>query len=59
MRGVLADPNAKAYTDEALRTADDYDHQELFQLSDSARAAGARAKRIEERSQAAPADAAE
>ncbi len=59
MRGVLADPNAKAYTDEALRTSDDYDHQELYRLSDSARAAGTRAKRIEEHRHDAPANAAE
>ena len=59
MRSVLSDPNAKAYTDEALRTANDYDRQQLFQLSDSARAAGARAKRIEERGHPAAADAAE
>jgi hypothetical protein len=59
MRSVLGDPNSKSYTDEALRTAEDYDHQELYRLSESARAAGARAKRIEERGHAAPADAAE
>ncbi|MGO9422995.1 B12-binding domain-containing radical SAM protein [Roseiarcus sp.] len=58
MRGVLKDPNAKAYTDEALQSSD-YDHMEIFQLSDSARAAGAKAKRIEERVHGAPADAAE
>ena len=59
MRGVLNDPNAKAYTDEALRASDDFDHQQLYQLSASARAAGDRAKRIEERGHAAAADAAE
>ncbi len=53
MRGVLKDPNAKAYTDEALRTADDYDGQEMYQLSDAARQAGAKAKHIEERKHAA------
>jgi radical SAM superfamily enzyme YgiQ (UPF0313 family) len=47
MRSVLADPNAKSYTDEALRIANDYDHQEMFELSDGARAAAAKAKRIE------------
>ena len=39
MRGVLKDPNAKSYTDEALRMSDDYDHQEMYQLSDAARQA--------------------
>ena len=42
------DPNAKNYTDEALRTSDDYDHQEMYQLTEAARQAGAKAKRIEE-----------
>jgi hypothetical protein len=59
MRSVLADPNAKTYTDEALRTSTDYDRMEMFQLSDSARAAAAKAKRIEERSHSAQAEAAE
>jgi DNA repair photolyase len=35
MRSVLGDPNSKSYTDEALRTAEDYDHQELYRLSAS------------------------
>ena len=30
-------PKAKAYTDEALRTTDDYDHQEMYRLSEAAR----------------------
>jgi radical SAM superfamily enzyme YgiQ (UPF0313 family) len=47
-RSVQRDPNAKNYTDEALRTVDDYDHQEMYQLTESARQAGAKAKRIEE-----------
>jgi radical SAM superfamily enzyme YgiQ (UPF0313 family) len=47
-RTVQRDPNAKNYTDEALRTSDDYDHQEMYQLTESARQAGAKAKRIEE-----------
>ena len=62
MRSVLADPNAKAYTDEALRTSNDYDHQEMYQLSEAARQAGAKAKHIEDRAHAAAparADAAE
>ena len=53
MRGVLKDPNAKNYTDEALRTSDDYDHQEMYQLSDAARQAAAKAKHLEERKHAA------
>ncbi len=52
MRGVLKDPNAKNYTDEALRLSDDYDHQEMYQLSDAARQAAAKAKHIEERKHA-------
>ena len=48
MRSVLKNPNAKNYTDEALRLSDDYDHQEMYQLSDAARQAAAKAKRIEE-----------
>ena len=62
MRGVLKDPNAKSYTDEALRISDDYDRQEMYQLSDAARQAAAKAKHIEERKHAhaaARADAAE
>jgi radical SAM superfamily enzyme YgiQ (UPF0313 family) len=47
-RSVQRDPNGKNYTDEALRTSDDYDHQEMYQLTESARQAGAKAKRIEE-----------
>jgi Radical SAM superfamily len=47
-RSVQRDPNAKNYTDDALRTSDDYDHQEMYQLTESARQAGAKAKRIEE-----------
>jgi hypothetical protein len=52
MRGVLKDPNAKSYTDEALRTSDDYDHQEMYQLSDAARQAAEKARRLEERKHA-------
>jgi hypothetical protein len=59
MRGVLKDPNAKSYTDEALRTSDDYDHQEMYQLSEAAKAAAAKAKHIEERKHAAAAARAE
>ena len=51
-RGVLKDPKARDYADEALRTSSDYERMEMFQLSDSARAAGAKARRIEERSEA-------
>ncbi len=61
-RGVQRDPNAKLYTDAALReTSADYDSLEMFQLSESAKAAAAKAKRIEEHRQApvARADAAE
>ncbi len=39
VRRLERDPNAKSYTDEALRTADDYDHQEMYQLSEAARKA--------------------
>ena len=35
-------------SDEALRAVDDYDHQEMYQLTEAARQAGAKAKRIEE-----------
>ena len=52
MRSVLADPNASAYTDEALRPSNDYDHQEMFDLSDAAKATAAKAKHIEERKHA-------
>jgi hypothetical protein len=48
VRRLERDPNAKNYTDEALQTVDDYDHQEMYQLSEAARQAGAKAKRIEE-----------
>jgi hypothetical protein len=47
-RRLERDPNAKNYTDEALRASDDYDHQEMYQLTEAARQAGAKAKRIEE-----------
>jgi radical SAM superfamily enzyme YgiQ (UPF0313 family) len=50
-RSVQRDPNAKNYTDEALRASNDYDHQEMYQLSESARKAGEKAKRIEEHKQ--------
>ena len=53
------EPNAKAYTDAALRTSDDYDSLEMFQLSDSARKVAEKAKRIEEHKHAAPASQAE
>jgi len=53
MRGVLKDPNAKNYTDEALRTSDDYDHQEMYQLSEAARQAAEKARRLGERKHAA------
>ncbi len=48
MRGVLQDWNAKSYTDQALRTSDDYDHQEMHQLSDAARQAAEKARHLEE-----------
>jgi len=51
-RRLERDPNAKNYTDEALRTHDDYDHQEMYQLSDAARKAAEKAKHIEERKHA-------
>ena len=47
-RRLERDPKAKACTDEALRTTDDYDHQEMYQLSEAARQAAAKAKRLEE-----------
>ena len=62
VRRIERDPNAKTYTDEALRLTDDYEHQEMYQLSDAARQAGVKAKRVEERhhaAAAAKADAAE
>ena len=49
-RKLQRDPNARNYTDAALtESVSDYDSLEMFQLSDSARAAGARAKRIHAR----------
>ena len=52
---VARDPNAKTYTDDALtELTDDYDRSKCIQLSDAARAAGAKAKRIEERRHHAP-----
>ena len=48
VRRLERDPNAKTYTDEALRTTDDYDHQEMYQLSEATRQAAAKAKRLEE-----------
>ena len=56
---ISEDPNAKSYTDEALRSSDDYDHQEMYQLSDAARQAAAKAKRIEEHKHAHAATRAE
>jgi hypothetical protein len=58
-RRLERDPNAKNYTDEALRARDDYDHQEMYQLSESARKAGDKAKHIEERKHAHAHDAAQ
>ena len=58
-RRLERDPNAKNYTDEALRARDDYDHQEMYQLSESARKAGEKAKHIEERKHAHAHDAAQ
>ena len=62
VRRIERDPNSKTYTDEALRLTDDYEHQEMYQLSEAARQAGVKAKRVEERhhsAAAARADAAE
>jgi hypothetical protein len=63
VRRIERDPNARNYTDASLRESTaDFDSLEMFQLSDSARAAGAKAKRLEERhhhAAAAKADAAE
>jgi radical SAM superfamily enzyme YgiQ (UPF0313 family) len=62
VRRIERDPHAKAYTDEALRLTDDYENQEMYQLSEAARQAGVKAKRVEERhhaAAAAKADAAE
>ena len=47
MRTLLKDSYAKNDTDEALRVSDDYDHQEMCQLSEAAKAAAAKAKHIE------------
>src|SRR5260370_18833799 len=56
VRRIERDPNARNYTDAALReTTADFDSLEMFQLSDSAREAGAKAKRLEERHVAAKA----
>ena len=58
-RRLERDPNAKDYTDEALRKTDDYDHQEMYQLTEAARQAGEKAKHIEERKHAHAHDAAQ
>jgi radical SAM superfamily enzyme YgiQ (UPF0313 family) len=47
-RSVQRDPNAKAYTDAALTGATSDNSLEMFQLSESARKAGEKARRIEE-----------
>jgi len=52
VRSLLKDSYAKNDTDERLRTSDDYDHQEMCQLSEAAKAAAAKAKHIEERKHA-------
>ena len=51
-RRLERDRNAKNFTDEALRTSDDYDRQEMDHLTEAARQAGAKAKRIDERKHA-------
>ena len=57
-RKVARDPEARNYTDAALtESTADYDSLEMFQQSNSARAASAKAKRIEERHHAASAKA--
>ena len=56
-RSVQRDPNAKAYTDAALAGTTSDNSLEMFQLSDSARKAGEKARRIEEHKQPAPAAA--
>ncbi len=49
-RRIARDPEARNYTDASLRESTaDFDSLEMFQLSDSARHAGAKAKRLEER----------
>jgi len=50
-RSVQRDPNAKAYTDAALIGSTSDHSLEMFQLSESARKAGERARRIEEHKQ--------
>ena len=52
MRSVLKDPNTRSYTDEALRTSDDYDRQEMYQPSEAARQAAEKARRLEQRKRA-------
>jgi radical SAM superfamily enzyme YgiQ (UPF0313 family) len=55
-RSVQRDPNAKAYTDAAVTEAtSNYDSLEMFQLSESARKAGDKARRLEEQKQPAAA----
>ena len=54
-RSVQRDPNAKSYTDAALIGSTSDDSLEMFQLSESARKAGERARRIEEHKQSLPA----
>ncbi len=56
-RSVQRDPNAKAYSDAALAGATSDSSLEMFQLSESARKAGEKARRIDEQKQLAPAPA--
>ena len=51
-RRLERDPAAKAYKDAALETADDYDRQEMYQLSEAAKQAAAKAKRLGEQKRA-------
>ena len=53
-RKIARDPDARNYTDASLRESTaDFDSLEMFQLSDAARQAGAKAMRLEQRSHAA------
>ena len=53
-RRLERDPNAKNYTDEALRTGHDYDHQEMYQLTEGC-SAGRAQRRSGSRSTSTPA----
>ena len=58
LRAAIRDPDATAYTDEALRPSDGAEGREIARRSEQARAAAAMAKRNEARSRESAAEAA-